>query len=239
MKKENKIKIFLGLIYILVIVGFLWVFFSKFTVGEITSYEFIKNNKHFFIELKEKNFFILSISFFLFTVFWVLLLGFGMPIFIISGFIFGKFIGTIYAALGLTVGATLLYIIANFFLKDFIKEKFYKRFSNLSDKFKKNEFIFFLIYRIVGGIPFFISNILPTIFNVKIKNFFFGTILGLLPQIFILTSLGSGLGEIIENNLQVPSLTELILSPKIYFPILGFIFLIILALSLKSIFYKK
>ena len=84
MKKENKIKIFFGLIYLLVIIGFLWVFFSKFTVAEITSYEFIKNNKHFFIELKEKNFFILSISFLLFTVFWVLLLGFGMPIFLIA-----------------------------------------------------------------------------------------------------------------------------------------------------------
>ena len=65
MKKENKIKIFLGLIYILVIVGFLWVFFSKFTVGEITSYEFIKNNKHFFIELKKKFFYFKYFFFYL------------------------------------------------------------------------------------------------------------------------------------------------------------------------------
>ena len=239
MKKENKIKIFFGLIYLLVIIGFLWVFFSKFTVAEITSYEFIKNNKYFFSELKDKNFFILTISFFLFTIFWVLLLGFGMPILLISGFIFGKFIGTLFATLGLTIGATLLYIFANFFVKDLIQEKFYKRFSNLNDKFKKNEFTFFLIYRLVGGIPFFISNILPTIFNVKTKNFFFGTLLGILPQVFIVTSLGSGLGEIIENNLKVPSLTEIVFSPKIYFPIFGFIFLIILAFILKSIFYKK
>ena len=143
MKKENKIKIILGLIYLLVIIGFLWVFLSKFSIVEITSYEFIKNNKNFFTQLKEKNFFILSVSFFLFTIGWVLLLGFGMPIFLISGFIFGKFIGSIYATLGLTVGATLLYIFANYFLKDLVEEKFSKKFSNLNNKFKKNEFIFF------------------------------------------------------------------------------------------------
>ena len=239
MKKENKIKIILGLIYLLVIIGFLWVFLSKFSIVEITSYEFIKNNKNFFTQLKEKNFFILSVSFFLFTIGWVLLLGFGMPIFLISGFIFGKFIGSIYATLGLTVGATLLYIFANYFLKDLVEEKFSKKFSNLNNKFKKNEFIFFLIYRFIGGIPFFISNILPTIFNVRISTFFFASILGMFPQIFIATSLGAGLGEIIENNLELPTFTDLIFSPEIYLPLFGFIFLVVLGFIAKKFFYEK
>ena len=158
---------------------------------------------------------------------------------LLSGFIFGKFIGSIYATLGLTIGATLLYIFANFFFKDFIAEKFSKKFSNLNDNFKKNEFIFFLIYRFVGGIPFFISNILPTIFNVKLRNFFFGSLLGMFPQIFVATSLGAGLGNIIENNLELPSFTDLIFSPDIFLPILGFIFLIIIGIIIKNFFYEK
>ena len=239
MKKENKIKLILGLIYILIIVVFLWVFLDKFSIEEITSYEFIKNNKDYLNELKEKNFLSLSIYFFLFSIIWVLLLGFGSPVFLLSGFIFGKFIGSIYATLGLTIGATLLYIFANFFLKDLIAEKFSKKFSNLNDKFKKNEFTFFLIYRFIGGIPFFISNILPTIFNVKISNFFFGSILGMYPQIFVATSLGSGLGQAIENNSELPSAKDLIFSSDIYLPISGFIFLIILGIILKKIFYEK
>jgi len=121
-----------------------------------------------------------------------LFLGFGSPVFLISGFIFGKWIGSIYAVLSLTIGATLLYMFANYFLKDLVEEKFSKRFSNLNEKFKRNEFNFFLIYRFVGGIPFFISNILPTIFNIKVRNFFFGTLFGMYPQIFVGTSLGSG-----------------------------------------------
>ena len=239
MKKETKIKIFLGLSYLLIILGFLWVLVNKFSIEEITSYEFIKNNKYFLNELKDGNFFSLSIYFFLFSIIWVLLLGFASPVLLLSGFIFGKFIGSIYATLGLTIGATLLYIFANFFFKDFIAEKFSKKFSNLNDNFKKNEFIFFLIYRFVGGIPFFISNILPTIFNVKLRNFFFGSLLGMFPQIFVATSLGAGLGNIIENNLELPSFTDLIFSPDIFLPILGFIFLIIIGIIIKNFFYEK
>ena len=239
MKKEKKIKIFLGSTYALIILSFLWVFFDNFSLSEISSYEFIKNNNEYFNQLKNKNFFLISLIFFIFTIIWVLLLGFGSPILLLSGFIFGKWFGSIYAVLSLSIGATLLYIFANFFLKDLVEKKFSKRFSNLNEKFKKNEFIFFLIYRFVGGIPFFISNILPTIFNVKLKNFFFGSIIGMSPQIFVGVSLGAGLNEIIQKNIEAPSLIEILFSPEIYIPIIAFIILLIVGIIIKNIFYKN
>tara|TARA_Y100000590_G_scaffold13878_2_gene16714 strand:+ start:126 stop:845 length:720 start_codon:yes stop_codon:yes gene_type:complete len=238
MKKEKKIKIFLAATYLVLFTAFLWVFFNNFSLNEITSYDFIKNNNEYLNELKKKNFVIVSLLFLLFTIIWVLLLGFGSPIIIIAGFIFGKWIGSFYAIFGLTVGATLLYVFANYFLKDLIKEKFTKKFSNLNNKFKKNEFNFFLIYRFVGGIPFFISNILPTIFKIKIRNFFFGSLLGLYPQVFVWASLGSGFDKIIKNNLELPSIKEILFSSEIYIPITSFIFLLILGIILKNIFYK-
>ena len=237
MKKEKKIKIFLGSTYVLIIISFLWVFFNNFSLSEISSYEFIKNNSEFFNQLKNKNFFLISLVFFIFTIIWVLLLGFGSPILLLSGFIFGKWFGSIYAVLSLSIGATLLYIFAKYFLKDLVEEKFSKRFSNLNEKFKKNEFTFFLIYRFVGGIPFFISNILPTIFNVRLKNFFFGSIIGMFPQIFVGVSLGSGLNEIIQKNIEAPSLIEILFSPEIYIPIFVFVILLIVAIIVKKIFY--
>ncbi len=239
MKKEKKLKFFLGSTYVLIILSFLWVFFDNFSLSEISSYEFIKSNNDYFNQLKNKNFFLISLVFFIFTIIWVFLLGFGSPILLLSGFIFGKWVGTTYAVLSLSIGATLLYIFANYFLKDLVEEKFSKRFSNLNEKFKKNEFMFFLIYRFVGGIPFFISNILPTIFNVKLKNFFFGSIIGLSPQIFVGVSLGAGLNEIIQKNIEAPSLIEILLSPEIYIPIIAFIILLIAGIFIKNIFYKN
>ena len=239
MKKEKKIKIFLGSTYVLIILSFLWVFFDNYSLSEISSYEFIKNNNVYFNQLKNKNFFLISLTFFIFTIIWVMLLGFGSPILLLSGFIFGKWFGFIYAVLSLSIGATLLYIFANYFLKDMVEEKFSKRFSNLNEKFKKNEFTFFLIYRFVGGIPFFISNILPTIFNIKLKNFFFGSIIGMSPQIFVGVSLGAGLNAIIQKNTEAPSLIKLLFSPEIYIPIAAFVILLIVGIIIKNIFYRN
>ena len=239
MEKAKKIKISLVLIYGVIISLLLWAFFSKFSLNDLTSYEFIKNNRNYLTAIKESNYFLVSILFLIFTIIWVFLLGFGTPIFLLGGFIFGKWVGTLLVVFGLSTGATILYIFANYFLKDLIKNKFSSRFSNLNEKFKQNEFSFFLIYRFVGGIPFFISNILPTLFNVKIRNFFFGSLIGMTPQLFVGTTLGSGIEKIINKNEEAPTFLELIASSEIYIPVLGFIFLVILGFFLKRFFYNN
>ena len=99
--------------------------------------------------------------------------GFGSPVALLGGFIFSKWLGTLIIVVGLSIGSTLLYIFGNFFLKEVIREKFLTRFEKLEKKFKKSEFIYLLIYRFIGGIPFAISNVLPCIFNVKGKSIFF------------------------------------------------------------------
>ena len=238
MNNTKNIKIIIGIAYILIISIFLWFFFQNFTIQDFTSYELIKENRETLEIIKNKNIILSSFLFFIGTVFWVLLLGFGSPIFLVGGFIFGKWLGTFLVVIGLSTGATMLYIFANFFLKDIVKEKFSNRFRNLTDKFKKNEFLFFLIYRFVGGIPFFISNILPTLFNIKIKNFFLGSMIGMAPQLFVGVSLGDGLNRILEENQDLPTFFELILSPDIYLPIIGIIILVLIALYLRKSFFK-
>ena len=237
MNREKKIKLFLGFAYILIVFVFLLIFFNNFSLKDFSSYELIRQNREALDNIKNSNIFLSSIIFLIGTIVWVLLLGFGSPVFLVGGFIFGKWLGTILIVFGLSIGATLLYMFANYFLKDFVEEKFSSRFSNLTEKFRKNEFVFFLIYRFIGGIPFFISNILPTIFNVRVKNFFFGSIIGMTPQLFVGASLGSGLSKILEENSEVPSFLELIFSPDIYLPILGILFLVLIGLFLKKKFY--
>ena len=239
MTKSDKLKIFLGTLYLIIISVFLWYFFSYFTIEELTSYDFLKNNRDYLIEVKESNILLSSIIFFIFTVFWTLMLGFGSPILLLAGFIFGKWLGSLLAVFALSAGATLLYIFCNFYLKDLIKDKFSKKFSYLSNKFQKNEFNFFLIYRLIGGIPFAIANLLPIIFNISLKNYFFGTFFGILPSLFIIGSLGHGLEKTVQQNDQSISFIELILLPEIYTPILCFFLLMIISILARKIFYKN
>ena len=239
MQKTKNIKIIIGLFYIILLFIFLYLFFSKFTLEDITTYKFIQANREYLANIKQTNTILLLFAFLIFTIIWVLILGFASPILLAAGFIFGKWLGVLLAVGSLSIGATILYIFAGYFFKDLIKEKFLNKFKNLETKFKKNEFIFFLIYRFVGGIPFQIANLLPILFNVKRKNYFFGSFLGIMPQGFIITSLGSGISEIIKNNDTVPSLLDLLSSNEIYLPILGFIFLVFLTIILKKFFYKN
>tara|TARA_X000000950_G_scaffold275798_1_gene362707 strand:- start:581 stop:1303 length:723 start_codon:yes stop_codon:yes gene_type:complete len=240
MEKTKKIKIFVGLSYLVLLIVFLYIFFSHFNLQEITSYEFIKKNSSYFVELRKSNLFLVIIVFFLLTILWVFpLLGFGSPVALMGGFILGKWIGTVVVVLGLSIGGTFLYIFGNYFLKDLIREKFLNKYQNLEIKFKKSEFIYLLVYRFIGGIPWVISCLLPTIFNVRAVNFFFATFIGIIPQIFLVVSIGSGLEKLIYKNSETPGFFELILSSEIYIPLIGFFILVILSIMGRKIFYKK
>ena len=228
MQKTKNIKIIIAIIYLILLFIFLYFFFSKFSLEEITTYKFIQTNREYLANIKQTNIILLSFAFMIFTIVWVFILGFGSPILLAAGFIFGKWLGSLLAGSSLSIGATILYFFANYFFKDLIKEKFLNKFKNLEIKFRENEFTFFLIYRFVGGIPFPIQNLLPVLFNIKLKNYFLGSLIGLTPQVFIFTSLGSGISEIIKINDSMPSMMKLLSSSEIYLPVVGFIFLVIL-----------
>ena len=165
--------------------------------------------------------------------------GFGLPVTLLAGFIFGKWLGTFILLIGMTIGASILYMLSNYFFKEVIKEKFLNKFKNLEAKFKKSEFIYLLAYRFIGGIPFALSNVLPCIFNVRVSNFFWATLIGLTPPLFLVVSIGSGLEKIIEQNLEAPRIIDLIYSPDIYIPMIAFAALLVVAIIARKIFYKK
>ena len=240
MEKSKKLKLFIGLSYLILLSVFLYLFFSKFSFQEITSYNFIKENRLYFLEVRNSNLFLIFIIFLVITILWVFpFLGFGTPIALMGGFIFGKWVGTLVVVLGLSIGATFLYIFGNYFLKQIVREKFLNRFQNLENKFRDSEFMYLLIYRFVGGIPWQLSCILPTIFDVKTSNFFLATLIGIIPQIFLAVSIGSGLEKVIDQNTEIPSFTDIIFLSDIYIPILAFFCLVIITIFLRKLLYKK
>ena len=238
MKSTVNIKIILAISYILIISIFLWFFFQNFSIQDFSNYDFIKQNRDTLENLKNNNIVISSILFFLCVILWVLLLGFGTPVFLVGGFIFGKWLGTFLIVLSLSTGATFLYILSNFFFQDIIKNKFSSKFNYLTNKFKKNELLYFIIYRFVGGIPFFISNILPTLFNIKTRNFFIGSIIGMTPQLYIGASLGHGLSNMLDKNEELPNLLEIIFEPDIYVPLISLLFILLIGFYFKKKFLK-
>jgi len=188
-----------------------------------------------------KNLYINLLIFFLFCLAWISLLGFGAPVLLISGVLFGKWIGTFISVLSISIGALILYSIASFFFKDLVFNLLEKKFSKYIHLFKKNEFNYFLAFRLAGGlgIPFGLQNVLPVIFNIKKSNYFFASFLGSIPIFFIWNTIGSGLNEYIKQADNF-SFINLLLNKEIYLPIILFvIFMLISAIIKKKIFDDK
>ena len=236
MIKVKKVKIIMGLVYLVILSIFIYFLFNYFDFEDISSIKVIHSNQDQLNILKENNLILLISIFFLITVLWVVFLGFGSPIALIGGFIFGKWIGTIIVTMSLSIGALCLYIFAKFFLYDFLKEKLIVKFKKLDLMFQKKQLLVMIIFRFVGIVPFFLANLLPVIFNINTKNYLLGTIIGIMPAIFIVVSLGSGINEAIYSFEEFPSLLSLISLPEIYFPIVGFFILLILSILLKGKF---
>ena len=60
----------------------------------------------------------------------------------------------------------------------------------------------------------------------------------MIPSLFLVTSIGSGLEEIIENNLTAPSVYQLISTPSIFIPLIAFFFVCFDDFN-KKVFFKK
>ena len=209
-------------------------------LSQINNYAYIKENSLFLVEFKNSQLILFTILFFTFAVIWILFLGFWSPIAIVSGFIFGKWYGTIISVFSFSIGSSLLYILASFYFKDFVIKNFSKKIEKYKNLFNKNEFLYFMIFRFAGGggIPFGIQNVLPVIFDMKIKNYFFSTFIGLIPTVFIINSLGSGVESLIEDN-DTLTFSDVLFAPEIYLPITCFLILIFLSLFLKNKFFKN
>ena len=235
---SKNFKLFLGFTYLLLLAVFLYFVFSNIQINRLNDFLYYKELQLGLENFISANFLINIIYFFIFTITWVALLGFGSPILIFSGILFGKWIGTIISIISISIGALILYIIANFFFRDMVKKILEQKFKKYIQLFQKNEFYYFFLYRFIGGlgVPFFLQNIFPVLFNMKKKNYFFSSLFGFVPSFFVFNTIGAGLNNYIEKSENF-SFLGLVLLPEIYFPILMFIVLIIVSLLIKKKFF--
>ena len=234
-----KLKLLLGTVYLICFSALMYFIFSNFDFKDLSNVNFFKNNQQLLNDFKLENIFLLLILFSIFSIIWILLLGFGSPLILFAGFVFGKWLGTLISVISFSVGATLLYCLANFFFKDFIKNKFSVKIEKFINLFNKNDFLYFTLFRFTGGgMPFAIQNILPVIFGMKINKYFFSTLLGLIPGIFIVNSLGAGVGNFINKNNSI-NWIDLIKDREIYLPILIFIVLLIVTAFINKFFFNS
>ena len=237
---SKNLKIFLGISYLLILFGFLYFIFTNIQINRLNDFLYYKELQIDLGNYISANILINLIYFFIFSVLWVALLGFGSPILIISGVLFGKWIGTLTSVISISCGALILYSIGIFFFRDLIKAILEKKFEKYIHQFQKNEFFYFFIYRFIGGlgVPFGLQNLIPILFDMKKMNYFLASFFGFIPSMFIMNTIGAGLNSYVEQA-QSFSIIDLILTPAIYFPIMLFVGLMIISFFIKKKFFDN
>ena len=234
------LKLILGITYLVIISFGLYFLFSVVDIKDLMSYDFIKLNKDIILKYKNENFLFLTIIFFIFSIVWVLLLGFAMPLLIFSGFVFGKWWGILIVLTSTTIGATLLYMLVGFFFREAIKEKLAPKFSKLKEFFIKNDILYFMSFRFIGGggSPYAVQNVLPILFDMSVKNYVIATFVGSMPSMFVTVALGSGIEKVIDQNVEL-SVSTVLFSPEIYIPIIAFFIILFIAFVIRKFYFKR
>ena len=236
MNRLSKIKIFLGLAY-LGIVSLVVIAFFYFGANTFLSPSYLVENKNYIFELRDQNLFLISSVYFFFSVIWVFLMGFGTPLVIFAGFAFGTILGSILSIFSFTIGATLLYLFANHYFKDLVEKYLGTKYASIKQNVNQNELSYFFSLRVIPGIPFPIKNLLPVLFNMKLKNFFLATLFGEAAPIIISVSIFSGLSNAFESDKDLN--LNLLFSPEIFFPLLALAMMSLIANFVKKKYFNK
>ena len=235
---SKNLKIFFGFSYLLLLITFLYFIFSNVEIARLNDFKYYKEIQSDLENFVSNNMVVNLLYFFIFAVTWVALLGFGSPILIISGILFGQFIGTLISVISISVGALVLYSIGNFFFREIVKSILEKKFEKYIQLFRKNEFYYFFIYRFIGGlgVPFGLQNLIPILFGMKKINYFFSSFFGFFPGFFVINTIGAGLNSYIAQAENF-NMIDLIFTPGIYLPILMFLVLMFISLLIKKKFF--
>ena len=180
--------------------------------------------------------YIFSISIFVVLYGFLILCNFPMAslLSMISGFLFGTWIGGLIAIVGGTLGAVGIFIIAKYFFSDFIKKNILNKYSYIENYFKKNDLELMLLIRIIPAVPFFAQNLILAGLGASNKKFFLTTLIGLAPWSFIFGSIGQGLEEIFVNQTEISF--SLVAQPEYLIPIGAIASLVILIILFKKRF---
>jgi len=151
---------------------------------------------------------------------------------LVAGFLFGIWLGTIVVVVSATLGSLAIFLAVRFAFEPWFAKKTNRWIAKMRNGFKRNAFQYLLFLRFIPLFPFWVVNIVPAILDVSITTYVITTFIGIIPGSLIYVFLGSGLGDVFDQN-QAPHL-DIIFTPSIFIPLL---FLAILSLS--PILYKS
>lgn len=115
-----------------------------------------------------------------------------------GGLLFGWAIGGPVTVVAATIGATIIFLVAQSSFGESLAAKAGGSIDKLREGFKEDAFNYLLFLRLVPAFPFVLVNIAPALLGVNLRTFFLATLFGIIPGTMAYSFFGSGLDSVIE-----------------------------------------
>jgi len=149
-----------------------------------------------------------------------------------GGFLFGAVSGGLYAVIGATIGATLLFLIAKTSIGDYLLEKAGPGLKKIQSGFAENALSYLFIIRLIPIFPFFLVNLAPAFAGIPLRVYFIATFFGIMPGTLVYALVGAGLGSVFDSG-EAFTLGS-VMTPEIIGALTG-----LAVLALLPVAYKK
>jgi uncharacterized membrane protein YdjX (TVP38/TMEM64 family) len=153
-----------------------------------------------------------------------------------GGFLFGTWLGGASAWVGASIGATLIFLAARTAFGDLLRARTGSWLEKLAAGFRENAFSYLLVLRLTPVAPFFIVNVAPAFFDVKLRDYVLATMLGMIPGAFVYAAVGAGLRAALETGATTDpkqAAAAIFSSPAVYGPVIGLIALALIPIAVR------
>lgn len=116
---------------------------------------------------------------------------------ITGGFLFGTLWGGVATIVGATIGSALIFCIAKTTLGEPLMRRAGPLAARFAAGFREDAFSYLLFLRLLP-VPFWLVNLAPALFGVKLKTFVAATFVGIIPATFAFSFFGAGLDSVIQ-----------------------------------------
>jgi len=112
---------------------------------------------------------------------------------VLSGILFGPFIGGLALWIGLLLGSVAAFLIARLLAQDFISARLGGRAAKFNEQLKENGFSVVFVARIIGLPPYELVNFASGLSKISFRDFLLATIFGSIPAAILFATTGSRL----------------------------------------------
>ena len=136
------------------------------------------------------------IFFFLYMLITVFAIPIATIVVLIVGSIYGVFWGTALISFASTIGACISLLISRNFLRSIVEKHFSKKIKLIQKGFDKDGSYYLLSLRLTPFFPYVLINILFGFTNIRLRDFYFISQIGIIINTFFYIYAGAKLGEI-------------------------------------------